>query len=124
GFEVADVIEVADTPQISVITNGEDTIEFSEGDELTIELDSSSVMNADDDLFVMVGTEDGGSLLGKFDAGDNPTLPTWVTEQMSDTNAVTLFKQTVNYVELPTGYYARATATNASTVVVKSQHAE
>ncbi len=124
GFEVADVIEVADTPQISVVTNGDDGITFSEGDELTIELDTNGTIDIDDELFVMVSTEDGGSLLGKFDANDNPTLPTWVTEQMGDHNAVTLFKQKVNYVELPTGYYARTTATNASTVVVKSENAQ
>ncbi len=40
---------------------------------------------------------------------------------MPDDGSVTLFKQTVTYVELPTGYYARTTTMNASTVVTKAE---
>jgi hypothetical protein len=68
----------------------------------------------------MVMTEDDELLLGKFEAGINPSLPQWVTEQMADQSAVTVFKQKVTYVELPNGYYARTTAMNASTVVTEA----
>jgi hypothetical protein len=118
GFEVEGMIELADTPQINVINNGADSITFGQGDELTIELDNQ--LGEDDDIFVMVTTEDGTGMLGKFSPGDNPTLPTWVTSQLPDNSGVTIFKQKVNYVELPTGYYARTTAMNASTLVLKA----
>jgi hypothetical protein len=122
GFEVEDVVELADTPEIQVISRGDDSIIFEPGDELTIEIDHEP--GDTDDTFVMVTTVDGTALLGKFAADDDPTLPTWVTDQMPDNSGVTVFKQTVNYVELPTGYYARTTATNASMVVAKTADAQ
>ncbi len=116
GFQFDDVVEVADTPELQVIKDGAESIEISEGDELTIDLTND--LGTADDTFVMVATETGDMLLGKFAPGDNPTLPEWVTNEMADESAVTVYKQKVTYLELPTGYYARTTAMNATTVPV------
>ena len=119
GFEVENAVELADTPELQVVADGGTSIHFSKDDALTLELTNSGG-TGDDPLFVMVMTEDDELLLGKFEAGDDPFLPSWVTEQMADQGAVTVFKQRVTYVELPNGYYARTTALNASTVVTEA----
>ncbi len=115
GFQIGGAIDLAATPTIE---NAGDTVNFSRGDELTIEIDDD---DSQDETYVMVLTDDGEMVLGKFASGDNPTLPSWLTQEMPDDGSVTLFKQTVTYVELPTGYYARTTTMNASTVVTKAE---
>lgn len=119
GFEIEDAVELADTPLLQVIADGETTIGFSKDDALTLELDNQA-RDEDDELFVMVSTEEDGLLLGKFPANSPVTVPVWVTEQMADQSAVTVFGQKVTYVELPNGYYARTTAMSASTVVAEN----
>jgi hypothetical protein len=115
GFEAENAIEVTDAPQLEVVSDGGTTIEFQKGYELDIELQNS--IGSPDPTYVMVMGEDDELMLGKFDANIDPTLPAWVTEEMADDSAITVFKQRVTYVELPNGYYARTTAMNASTVM-------
>ncbi len=133
GFEVNGAIELADTPTIDVVAssttpptttsadgaeNSPGTVVFVKGDDLTLELEDTA---SADDTFAMVLTDDGDMYIGKFAAGDSPTIPDWLTQEMPDDGSVTLFKQKVSYVELPTGYYARTTTMNASTVVTTAE---
>jgi hypothetical protein len=60
-------------------------------------------------------------VLGKFDAGETPTLPDWVTEKMSQNSTVTLFGQKVGYVQAPNGTYIRTTTQNSTVVNVTAE---
>ncbi|MFH1465373.1 MAG: carboxypeptidase-like regulatory domain-containing protein [Pseudomonadota bacterium] len=117
GFEATGAIDVADTPELSVVREGGTSITFNKGDEVILALENSRL--SEDPTYVIVTTEDGGALIGKFAADTDPTLPRWVTEEMADGSAITVFKQKVGFLELPNGYYARTTTMNATSVTAE-----
>ncbi len=114
GFEVEDVIELSVAPEVE---NAGEGLTYTPGDDMQLELLTPSA----DPIFVSVLTEEGEMVLGKFDAGETPTLPDWVTEKMSQNSTVTLFGQKVGYVQAPNGTYIRTTTQNSTVVNVTAE---
>ncbi len=120
GFLVQDAISIGVAPVTAELEDRDDSndaVSFERGEDVTLELGDS----ADDGepLYVTVGTEEGNLYLGKFAAGDDPTLPSWLTEEMSDEAFMTIFKQKNEYLAMPNGTYSRVTTMNSTTLEVQ-----
>jgi len=117
GFTTEDACELAVAPEVDVDTE-ENAIGFQKGDEVVLTLTDAGT---DDPSYVLVVGEDGTSYLGKFAAGDDPRLPAWLTNEMGDEAAISLFRQNVSYLQVPNGTYVRTTTMNSRSMLAKSE---